>query len=63
MGREFKMIVELGSYEMDDIMLDLRSDVNIFPTNLGILWVNQTWYGALFNAGFPINIESILLAS
>jgi hypothetical protein len=32
MGRELKMIVELGSYEMDDIMLDLRSDVNIFPT-------------------------------
>jgi hypothetical protein len=29
MGREFKMTVELGSYEMDGVMLDLGSDVNI----------------------------------
>jgi hypothetical protein len=29
MGREFKMIVELGKYEMDGVMLDLGSDVNI----------------------------------
>jgi hypothetical protein len=31
MGREFKMTVELESYEMDDIMLDLVSNVNILP--------------------------------
>jgi hypothetical protein len=30
-GREFKMTIELGSYEMDGVMLDLGSDVNIFP--------------------------------
>jgi hypothetical protein len=30
-GREFKMMVELRSYEMDGVMLDLGSDVNIFP--------------------------------
>jgi hypothetical protein len=28
-GREFKMTTELGSYEMDGVMLDLGSDVNI----------------------------------
>jgi hypothetical protein len=28
-GREFKMKVELRSYEMDGVMLDLGSDVNI----------------------------------
>jgi hypothetical protein len=28
-GIEFKMIVELGSYEMDGVMLDLSYDVNI----------------------------------
>jgi hypothetical protein len=31
MGREFKMTTELGKYEMEGIMLDLGSDVNIFP--------------------------------
>jgi hypothetical protein len=31
MGREFKMTAELGSYEMDGVMLDLGSDVNILP--------------------------------
>jgi hypothetical protein len=30
-GREFKMTTELGSYEMEGVMLDLGSDVNIFP--------------------------------
>ena len=29
--REFNMTTELISYEMDRVMLDLRSDVNIFP--------------------------------
>jgi hypothetical protein len=28
-GREFKMIDEIISYEMDGVMLDLGSDVNI----------------------------------
>jgi hypothetical protein len=28
-GREFKMIVELGGYDMDGVMLDLDSDLNI----------------------------------
>lgn len=28
-GREFKMRIELRIYEMDGVMLDLRSDVNI----------------------------------
>jgi hypothetical protein len=27
--KEFKMMVEIDSYEMDDVMLDLGSDVNI----------------------------------
>jgi hypothetical protein len=30
-GREFKMTTELGGYDMDGVMLDLGSDVNIFP--------------------------------
>jgi hypothetical protein len=30
-GREFKMTVELGSYDMDGVMLDLGSDKNILP--------------------------------
>jgi len=33
--REFKMIVELGKYEMEGIMFELGSDVNIFPKNCG----------------------------
>jgi hypothetical protein len=32
-GREFKMIIELISYEMDGIMLDMNSNVNILPKN------------------------------
>jgi hypothetical protein len=28
--REFKMTVEFGSYELDGVMMDLGSDVNIF---------------------------------
>jgi len=34
-GREFKMAVELGGFEMQDVMLDLGSDVNILP--------NKSW--------------------
>jgi hypothetical protein len=30
-GRELKINVELRSYDMDDVMLDLGSDVNILP--------------------------------
>jgi hypothetical protein len=30
-GREFKMTTELGGYDMDGVMLDLGSDVNILP--------------------------------
>jgi hypothetical protein len=30
-GQEFKMTIELGGYDMDGVMLDLGSDVNIFP--------------------------------
>jgi hypothetical protein len=30
-GREFKMSVELNSYEMDGVMLDLGFDMNILP--------------------------------
>jgi hypothetical protein len=30
-GQEFKMTVELGGYEMDGVMLDLGSDMNILP--------------------------------
>jgi hypothetical protein len=29
--REFKMMMDLGGYEMKDVMLDLGSDVNILP--------------------------------
>jgi len=32
-GREFKMTVELGGYDMDGVMLDLGFDVNILPKN------------------------------
>jgi hypothetical protein len=35
MGREFKMIVEIESYEMDNVMLDLGSNVIILP--------NKSW--------------------
>jgi hypothetical protein len=31
MGREFKMTVELKSYEKDNVMLDLGSNVKILP--------------------------------
>jgi hypothetical protein len=34
-GREFKMTTKLGSYEMDDVMLNLGFDVNILP--------NKSW--------------------
>jgi len=30
-GQEFKMTVELVGYNMDGVMLDLRSNANIFP--------------------------------
>jgi hypothetical protein len=30
-GREFKMTPKFGSYEMDVVMLDLGSDMNILP--------------------------------
>jgi hypothetical protein len=30
-SREFKMTTELGGYDMDGVMLDLGSDVNILP--------------------------------
>jgi hypothetical protein len=29
--REFKMTKNLGGYDMDGVMLDMGSDVNIFP--------------------------------
>jgi hypothetical protein len=35
MGREFRMTIELRSYEMDDIMLDLGSNLNIL--------LNKSW--------------------
>jgi hypothetical protein len=31
MGREFKMIAKIGNYDMDDVMLEMGSDVNILP--------------------------------
>jgi hypothetical protein len=34
-GQEFKMTTKLGGYDMDGVMLDLGSDVNIFP--------NKSW--------------------
>jgi hypothetical protein len=34
-GQEFKMTTELGGYDMDGVMLDLGSDVNILPRSLG----------------------------
>jgi hypothetical protein len=34
-GREFKMTNELGGYDMDGVMLDLGSNVNIMP--------NKSW--------------------
>jgi len=30
-GRELKLSLEMGSYEMKDVMLNLMSDVNILP--------------------------------
>jgi hypothetical protein len=30
-GQEFKMIIELGGYDMEGVMLDLGSDVKKFP--------------------------------
>ena len=30
---EIKFIVEIGNYEMDDVILDLGLDVNILPNN------------------------------
>jgi hypothetical protein len=30
-GQEFKMTTELGGYDMDGVMLDLGSNVNILP--------------------------------
>jgi hypothetical protein len=31
LAENFKMTTELGGYDMDGVMLDLGSDVNIFP--------------------------------
>jgi hypothetical protein len=35
MGREFKMTMDLGGYELKDVILDLGSDVNILT--------NKSW--------------------
>jgi hypothetical protein len=44
-GREFKMTFELGSYEMDGVMLDLGSSMNVFPKKLWELMgkLNLVW--------------------
>ena len=34
-GREMRLIAEIGDYEMDKVILDLGSDVNVLP--------KQTW--------------------
>lgn len=34
-GREMRLTVQIGEYEMDQVILDLRPDVNVFP--------KQTW--------------------
>ena len=34
-GREMRLIVQIGEYEMDQVILDLGSDVNVLP--------KQTW--------------------
>lgn len=34
-GREIRLIVQIGEYEMDQVILDLGSDVNVLP--------KQTW--------------------
>jgi len=34
-GREMRLTVQIGEYEMDQVILDLRSDVNVLP--------KQTW--------------------
>lgn len=30
-SKEFKLVVQIGGYEMNQVILDLRSNVNIFP--------------------------------
>ncbi len=30
-GRDIRLTVQIGEYEMDQVILDLRSDVNVFP--------------------------------
>ena len=34
-GREMRLTVQIGEYEMDQVILDLGSDANVFP--------NKTW--------------------
>jgi len=34
-GREMRLIVQIGEYKMDQVILDLGSDANVFP--------KQTW--------------------
>jgi hypothetical protein len=54
-GREFKMTTELGSYEMDGVMLDLGSNVNIFPKKSWELMGKPKLVWSPFNSGFPTN--------
>jgi hypothetical protein len=44
-GCKFKMTMKLSGYDIDGVMLDLWSDVNLLSKNPRILWVNQVWSG------------------
>jgi hypothetical protein len=59
-GREFKMTVELGSYEMDGVMLDLGSDVNILPKKSWELMGKPNLVWSPIQLGWKINTESTL---
>jgi hypothetical protein len=51
MRREFKIIVELKSYEMDGVMLDLGSNVHIVPKK------SQEFMGKRNLVWFPIQLK------
>jgi hypothetical protein len=39
-NKEFRLSVQIGEYDVDNIILDLGYNVNVFPNRPRILWEN-----------------------
>lgn len=46
---EMRLIAQIGEYEMDQVILDLGSDVNFFLSKHGREWGDLCCNGLLFN--------------